>query len=95
MTVLLGIGDGDTYVAGFSSSFVNHWRALHRVVGTVGIEHPRLTVERRLYAILVKEGGIFELCPHLVELHGFAKIYLQPFRIMLFPQTPVGVTSLP
>ena len=95
MTVLLGIGNGDTYVAGFSCSFVNHRRALHRVIGTVGIVYPRLTIERCLYAILVKEGSIFELCPYLIELHGFAKIYLQPFRVMWFPQSPIGVTSLP
>ena len=76
VTIFLCISDGDSQIAGFGCYFVYHRRALHGVAGTISIERPSLAIERCLYLILIKESGVFELRPYLIELHGFAKVYL-------------------
>ena len=94
VAVLLGIGDGDAYEPGLSLALVDHRGALHGVVGTVGVKGPLLAVERCLNAILVEEGGVFELGPYFVEGDRLAEVDLEP----LFAVTacaPVGVAGFP
>ena len=94
VTILLGVCYSDAHETSLHSAFVNHGRALHYIVGTIRIKCPFLAIERCLYAILVKESSVFELCPDLIELYGLTKVYLQPF-IFVLSSAPISITCLP
>ena len=92
VSVLLRVGYGDAHILCLHGSLVNHRRTLHGVVSAVCIHRPVLPVKGCLHLVLIEEGGIFELSPHLVELHGFAKVYLKPFFMLRAGLLAVPVT---
>ena len=67
---------------------------MHRVVGAVGKECPRLPVYRGLDLVLIKEGRIFELRPYLVECLHPAEVYLDPL-VMSILAVPIASGRFP
>ena len=93
VSVLLCVSDTDAYILRLCRPLVYHGRTLQRVVCSVGIHRPVLSIERCFNLVLIEEGGIFKLRPHLVEFRWFAKVYLQP--LILSFTLPIAVTRFP